>query len=393
MIAAIVAGVVVAAGGATAAVVLTTHHNSKSPHPPTGAIAPAADAPATAPASPTPTTFSALYAHVSNGVIRIETTACDGGRVGSGFLVAPDLVATVAHVVAGAQNVVLKSGRDSTTGTVVGIDPDHELALVRATVPFTGHVFTLAPADAQVGDDVAAIGYPLAGDESLTKGSVSGLNRNEVVDGTRLHNLMQTDTPINPGNSGGPLVTADGSVIGLVEAKFTHAENIGFAVPATDASTELTSWQDQPSPVRPARCAAATGPRDISANVTDNSGSADSAAIDSMFQTYATGINTGRYPDAYAELSSRAQAATSYNSFAQGETSSYLFDITIRQVTPLAGGGDRAEVSFTSVQDPYTGGTGQSCSNWQITYTLLPGGDNGLQIDRARPHSGSPAAC
>lgn len=330
---------------------------------------------------------------VSDGVVRIETTACDGGGVGSGFLLAPDLVATVAHVVSGAQNIVIRAGSVVTTGTIVGIDPGRELALVRSTNPLTGHVFHLADQQPQVGDDVAAIGYPLAGAESLTKGAVSGLSRQESVEGTQLNDLMQTDAPINPGNSGGPLLTVDGNVVGLVEAKATDAENIGFAVPAADAAVQLNSWLAQPVPVTATHCAAPTGPSEIMADVTDDSGSAEGPAIARMFTTYATGINTGDYRASFAELSPSTQSRTSLGSFTRGETSSYVFNVHIGSVSRVVTGRDRAEVAFTSVQDAAAGVRRQQCSHWQITYTLVVGGNAGWQIDGARVHPGSPTAC
>ncbi len=366
------------------------HAAAATPSPSTS---PTPSAAASTSPSPPPASFASLYATVSDGVVRIETTACDGGGVGSGFLLAPDLIATVAHVVSGAQNIVIRAGSVVTTGTVVGIDPSQEVALVRSTNPLPGHVFRLADQQPQVGDDVAAIGYPLAGAESLTKGAVSGLSRQENVEGTQLNDLMQTDTPINPGNSGGPLLTVDGNVVGLVEAKASDAENIGFAVPSTDAAVQLNAWLAQPVPVTAAHCAAPTGPSGISADVTDDSGSADGPAIARLFSTYATGINTGDYQASYAELSRSAQARTSLSSFIRGETSSYVFNVHIAGVSRVLVGRDRAEVSFTSVQDPAAGVSGQSCSRWQITYTLVAGGDAGWLIDGARAHPGSPAAC
>jgi DNA-binding beta-propeller fold protein YncE len=45
--------------------------------------------------------------------------------------------------------------------------------------------------------------------------------------------FLQTNTAINPGNSGGPLFDLEGKVVGVVTAKATRQENIGFAVPAS----------------------------------------------------------------------------------------------------------------------------------------------------------------
>ena len=340
-----------------------------------------------------PSTFSDLYRRVNDGVIRIETTACDGGGVGSGFLLAPDLVATVAHVVTGALNVVLRQGQVTTTGTVIGYDLDQELALVRSNVALTGHVFTLADQQPDVGSDVAAIGYPLAGQKSLSKGAVSGLGRRITTESGPLSGLIQTDTPLNPGNSGGPLISADGVVVGLVEATNREASNIGYAVPSSEAQTQLRAWQSAPVPVRSTRtCAAPTGPDGVQAAITDDSGSPDGPVIASAFRTYATGINTGDYSSAYAVLSPAAQRWTTLAAFEKGAASSYIVTLSVDAVTPVSAGTVSAEVTFVSVQDPVLGGTTQSCSTWQMTYTLLDS-VGGWQIERAKPHPGSPAAC
>ena len=391
-----VAVTVLAIGGGAAAIV-TGHHTAAAPAAPAIASATPVRQSATVASAPSATasaaTFPALYKQVANGVVRIETTACDGGGVGSGFLIAPDMVATVAHVVKGAVSVVVKDGSRTTTGTVVGFDSAAEVALVRTSVPLTGHVFTLDPALPDVGTDVAAIGFPLAGQESLTKGSISGQNRTIDVGNGPLSGLLQTDATINPGNSGGPLLQADGTVVGLVDAKRTDASNIGYAVPASTASGELQGWRDAPTPVHPVtQCAAPTGPSGLSVNIIDRASGPDEPAIAEAFATYANGINTGNYESAWGVLSPRAQTLTPFDKFSQGEASSYIATLTLDSIVPAGAGSDTVEVEFTSVQDPTLGGTGQACSNWTMTYTLIGAGGSWL-IDTARPHAGSPAAC
>ena len=83
----------------------TNGQSSASQGPDSGATSSSASSsPTSTGPSPTPSpstlTFPALYRQSSDGVVRVETTACEGGYVGSGFLIAPKLVATVAHVVA-----------------------------------------------------------------------------------------------------------------------------------------------------------------------------------------------------------------------------------------------------------------------------------------------------
>jgi serine protease Do len=336
--------------------------------------------------------FPALYRQVSDGVVRIETTACNGGGVGSGFLIAPDLVATVAHVVAGAISIVIRANGVTTTGTVIGIDTAADLALVQTPTPVTGHVFTLDTSQPEVGTDVGAIGYPLAGPESLTKGSISGLARTIDINNSSLSGLIQTDAAINHGNSGGPLLSVDGTVVGLVDAMETGANGIGFAIPVQSAASELQSWRQAPTAVPAAMaCDAPVGPAGLTIDVADQSGSPDGPGIAAMFSSYGDGINTGDYATAYGLLSAGAQSSSSYDAFRQGELSSYIVTLSILGVTQ-GGTQDSADVAFTSVQDPNAGGHDQACSTWKMTYTLIPNGSSWL-IDTASPQQGSPSPC
>jgi hypothetical protein len=104
-----------------------------------------------------------MYRRVSSGIVRINVTACDGGAIGPGFLIGPDLVATVAHVVDGAASIDLKVGPGGsggvTSGVGVGTDAQRDLALVRTSQPTTGHIFSMADHSPSVGREVAAIGF------------------------------------------------------------------------------------------------------------------------------------------------------------------------------------------------------------------------------------------
>jgi S1-C subfamily serine protease len=398
LLAAVVALVLAILGGTVA--LLASHNNdhrqpitapvaaktTNTPTTPTTAVA------QTTSGAGTTQTFPALYRQVSNGVVRIETTACNSGGVGSGFLLAPDLVATVAHVVVGAVSIVIRQNGITTTGTVIGIDTHADLALVQTRTPLTGHVFALDTSLPEVGTDVGAIGYPLAGQESLTKGAISGLGRTIDAGNGPLNGLIQTDTPLNHGNSGGPLLSVGGTVVGLVDAGNTDANGIAYAIPAQTAATQLQRWREAPVGVPAgAGCAAPVGPSGVQVSINDQSGSPDGTGIATMFATYANGINTGNYSTAYAVLSPYAQSLTSSDAFSQGEASSYIVNLSITAITH-AGAKDAGEVEITSVQDPAAGGHGQGCSNWKMSYTLVPSGPGWL-INTASPHQGSPEAC
>lgn len=172
-----------------------------------------------------------------------------GSWVGSGFVMdGTGLIATNAHVVDGAETitVVIHDGT-STPGTVVGIDDEHDLAVVRIERTDLPPLELATDISLQVGDPVIAAGNALGleGNPSITVGIISALNRSiDLNDGSSLTNLIQTDAAISSGDSGGPLLSEDGRVVGVNTAgapstDTTTAQNIGFAVPITVAAPIL----------------------------------------------------------------------------------------------------------------------------------------------------------
>lgn len=167
---------------------------------------------------------------------------------GSGFFVTETgIIATNAHVARGDSELlaVLPSGAQL-PAKVVFIDPDLDLALVKAASPSADFVFpylSLAgPSSVQQGESVLVIGNP--GDAmlfSVTKGIVSAVGEFPPAGpGT----WIQTDAPINPGNSGGPLVNTRGEVIGLNTLKLVkkNVTGIGFALSAGDLLKVLSRF-------------------------------------------------------------------------------------------------------------------------------------------------------
>lgn len=215
--------------------------------PTTTAVAPAKQSP--------PKTFADVVSSVETGVIRIEVTTCTGGGVGTGILLGPRLIATVEHVVDGAQTITLKrKGKVVGRGTVVGADTARDVALIRSDRPIAGHLFTLAARAPRLGEDVAAIGFPLGLPLTVTRGSVSGLGRTIPINGVNRTRMVQTDAAVNPGNSGGPLMTDSGLVIGLVDLGTDQANGLAFAVGAQTAGPLLRAWVTSPQPISSTTC-------------------------------------------------------------------------------------------------------------------------------------------
>ncbi len=166
--------------------------------------------------------------------------------VGSGVIYdAAGHALTNNHVVAGAQQLLatLPDGR-SFPATLVGTDPQTDLAVVKVEGTDLPVAALGDSAQLQVGDWVVAIGNALAlpGGPTVTAGVVSALGRrvqqpsDAYGPGPYLFDLIQTDAPINPGNSGGPLLNLHGEVIGIntmvagASQSGIYTQGIGFAI-------------------------------------------------------------------------------------------------------------------------------------------------------------------
>jgi len=158
-------------------------------------------------------------------------------NLGSGVIVSSQgHILTNNHVIAGAEDieVLLIDGR-YLHATIVGIDLETDLALLKVTAQNLSTIHFGDSSNLQVGDIVLAIGNPFGLGHTVTSGIVSALNRSQFR-ANSFDNFIQTDAAINPGNSGGALVNTQGEMIGLNTINISNSggsQGIGFAIPSS----------------------------------------------------------------------------------------------------------------------------------------------------------------
>ena len=163
--------------------------------------------------------------------------------LGSGFIVKEDgVVITNNHVIANAEDILIRVGEKEYKADVIGADPYMDLAVLKMKTKDKFKPVSFGDSSkARVGDWVVAIGNPFGLGGTVTSGIISA--RNRQIGLTRYEDFIQTDASINQGNSGGPLFNLKGEVIGVNTAIIAPGQSgsigIGFAIPANAASNVI----------------------------------------------------------------------------------------------------------------------------------------------------------
>lgn len=170
---------------------------------------------------------------------------------GTAFFVRADgLLMTNKHVVSDedAEYLALLNDGRKLSAKVAARHPSNDIALLQVE----GENFpalTIADDEVKLGQTVIAIGNALGEfRNTVSVGVVSGLKRTisagSALGGPveHLESIIQTDAAINQGNSGGPLLNTRGLVVGMSTAIAAGAQNIAFAIPASELKRALESF-------------------------------------------------------------------------------------------------------------------------------------------------------
>ncbi|QUH05756.1 trypsin-like peptidase domain-containing protein [Saccharopolyspora erythraea] len=185
-------------------------------------------------------------------VVQLQVQSSQGSGEGSGIVLSPDgYILTNNHVAEGARSgrmTALFHDNRTASVTVVGTDPNSDLAVIKADIQGLTPASLGRSDDLPVGAPVVAVGSPFGLSGTVTSGIISAKDRPVRAGGesgsqSSVLNALQTDAAINPGNSGGPLVDMDGNVVGINSAIYSPGSGqeqagsvgLGFAIPIDQA--------------------------------------------------------------------------------------------------------------------------------------------------------------
>jgi S1-C subfamily serine protease len=200
------------------------------------------------PQIPDVTTGTPALVNAAQSVVKItgNAYACGRNQSGSGFVVGTNRVMTNAHVVAGVgEPIVQVPGGAALPGRVVYFDPVDDLAVV-AVDGLTAAPLPLVP-NLPAGSPAVVHGYPLGGPFNSQPASVISVHAVNVPDiygaNPTPRQVYSLATKVQQGNSGGPLLSEAGDVAGVIFAKGSDTQDVGYAL----AMEEVTPVAEQAS--------------------------------------------------------------------------------------------------------------------------------------------------
>jgi len=171
-------------------------------------------------------------------LVAVFGVAADG-RVSRGSAVAirSGHVLTAARLVVDSLELQVLVGGIGRRASVVGSDPDTDLAVLAVEGGGLVPVSWAAGSDLRPGDPAIAVSCPPAAEPgpTVTAGIVSGVARTLAHAGTELRGLLQVDRPVPAEGAGGALLDPSGDLVGITLPAAAANAPFGYAVPAEAA--------------------------------------------------------------------------------------------------------------------------------------------------------------
>ncbi|WP_163579568.1 S1C family serine protease [Gracilibacillus saliphilus] len=244
-------------------------------------------------------------------VVQIESSSDVNKKTGSGFVInnQGDII-TNAHVVEDADTIIVKlTNAREYPAAIVGIGEDQDFAVIR--VPELNQLEPIAletDKQADIGDEIIAIGSPMGIQNSVSLGLIVGNDRSFSINDYQYDEVYQISANITHGNSGGPLISRNsGKVIGINSAGISDTD-IGFSIPISQVAETVSEWtenvqEDELTILSPSK-----------QKINKEKLKEDTLYIADYFFD---NIELRDYVNAYSLLGSKYQNSTSYTDFRQ----------------------------------------------------------------------------
>lgn len=190
--------------------------------------------------------------------VQIQATGCGGRSFGSGFVTRAGFVVTNAHVIAGADGIVVRDTAGQHDAVAIHFDSQLDLAVLAApNAQATPIGWVGTPADR--GTEGATLGFP-GGQRQLQPKAATVRGRGEAVGrdiyggGLVTREVLTLAAPVQRGDSGGPFVTRAGAVGGVVFAADAAQPGTGYALTAERVRPDVEQAMARNTPVDTGAC-------------------------------------------------------------------------------------------------------------------------------------------
>lgn len=191
-----------------------------------------------------------------NSVVRITSFGCGGIVGGSGFVVAPGLIITAAHVIAGLSRPTVKYHNHSYAATPVLFNPNLDIAALRVA-GLKAPSLSLNTSDQLNGTTIDSIGYP----NSIYTIAPGTIVASLAIEGTNIYGIGAVTrdiyvlrSPVIVGESGGPVLLSNGSVAGIVFARANDIKGYGYALTSSSIASSVEQAMQTTKPIGTGTC-------------------------------------------------------------------------------------------------------------------------------------------